>query len=312
MRPRTHNPAYYAPGRPYLDRVEVVLYPDAGARSAAQIAGDTDLLLFGAPTEFERLDAAPGIKALRTPSGQFLDVILGCKQPPFDDVRVRRALAMTLDRATLVDLVAEGLGSVGEDTPSNAAAYRFDKPVAAKAPDVAGAKKLLAEAGHPDGLRLTLVASDSPNTRTQLAVAMREMAKPAGFDISVQTMPHATFLDQVWRKGAFYIGLYNQQPTMDGIMSLLFTADAAWNETHWDNPAFDALVSEARRTADDGKRAELYGRAQEMMHDEVPALIPVFFDLLAARRDGVEGFVLHPRGAVFRMDEVWLSKPGKR
>ena len=44
------------------------------------------------------------------------------------------------------------------------------------------------------------------------------------------------------------------------------------------------------------------------MHDEVPVLVPVFFDLLAGIRDGVEGFRLHPRGAVFRLDEVWLSR----
>lgn len=305
------NPAYFDPARPLLDRIEVVLYPDAGARTAAQLAGDTDLLLFGQPTEFERLKGAAGQVGLRTASGQFLDVILGCKEKPFDDVRVRQALALTLDREALVELVAEGLGSAGADTPSNSA-YLFDRKLPGKAPDIVRAKKLLADAGYGRGVKATLVASDRPNTRTQLAVAIREMAKPAGFDINVQTMPHATFLDQVWRKGPFYIGLYNQQPTMDGIMSLLFTSDAAWNETNWNDAEFDKLVGEARRTADEGARRELYGRAQQRMYDQVPALIPVFFDLIAGRREGVEGFRLHPRGAVFRLDEVWLSSPSKR
>lgn len=306
------NPAYYDPARPLLDRVEVVLYPDPAARTSALIGGDTDLLLNGDPTQFDRMRNVKGIKPLRTPSGQFLDVILGCNQKPFDDVRVRRALALTLDREALVELVAEGLGSVGLDTPSNPAAYRFDRKMPGRKRDVAAAKKLLAEAGYPQGLTLTMVASDRPNTRTQLGVAIREMAKPAGFTINVQTMAHATFLDQVWRKHPFYIGLYNQQPTMDGIMSLLFTSDAAWNETNWNNKGFDALVGEARRTADDEKRRALYGQAQQLMHDEVPALIPVFFDLLAGIRDGVEGFFLHPRGAVFRLDEVWLSTAPRR
>ena len=305
------NPAYYDPARPMLDRIEVVLYPDAGARTAAQLAGDTDLLLFGQPTEFERIKGAAGQVALRTASGQFLDVILGCKEKPFDDVRVRQALALTLDREALVELVAEGLGSTGADTPSNSA-YHFDRKMPAKVPDIAKAKALLAEAGYARGVTATLVASDRPNTRTQLAVAMREMAKPAGFTINVQTMPHATFLDQVWRKGGFYIGLYNQQPTMDGIMSLLFTSNAAWNETNWNDAEFDRLVDEARRTADETARRDLYGRAQQRMYDQVPALIPVFFDLIAGRREGVEGFRLHPRGAVFDLDQVWLSSPPKR
>jgi peptide/nickel transport system substrate-binding protein len=305
------NPAYYNPERPLLDRVEVVVYPDSTARTSAQISGDTDLMLSVAPTEFARLRSASGNKVLRTASGQFLNVILGCNQPPFNDVRVRKALSLTIDRPTLVELVAEGLGSPGQDTPSNSA-YRFNRDLPAKKPDIAAARKLLAEAGHARGLDLTLIASDRPNTRTQLGVALREMAKPAGFNINVQTMAHATFLDQVWVKGAFYIGLYNQQPTMDGIMSLLYTSNAAWNETKWNNPRFDALIEEARRTGDEARRRDLYGQAQQLMHDEVPTLIPVFFDLLAAQRNHVQGFTLHPRGAVFRLDEVWLSEGAPR
>ena len=91
--------------------------------------------------------------------------------------------------------------------------------------------------------------------RTQLAVALREMARPAGFEIEVQTMPHATYLDQVWRKGSFYIGFYNMQATADGIFSLLYTSNAAWNETRWNNAEFDRLVEGARTTVDDGAAA---------------------------------------------------------
>jgi peptide/nickel transport system substrate-binding protein len=300
------NPDYYNPERPYLDRVEVQVFPDATARTAALLAGDSDLMLAAAPTDFARMEGAPGVKALRTGSGQFLNVIMGCNQKPFDDVRVRRALALTLDREAMVELAAEGLGTPGVDTPSNAA-YRFNTALPARKANIAEAKKLLAEAGYPRGLELTLVASDRPNTRAQLGVALREMAKPAGFNINLQTMAHATFLDQVWLKGPFYIGLYNMQPTMDGIFSLLYTSNAPWNEAKWNNAAFDRLVEDARGTADDTRRRELYAQAQKIMYDEVPTLIPVFFDLLAGIRSNVQGFTLHPRGAVYRIEEVSLS-----
>ncbi|MDJ0388540.1 ABC transporter substrate-binding protein [Roseomonas sp. E05] len=300
------NPDYYHPERPYLDRVEVQVFPDATARTAALLAGDSDLMLSAAPTDFARMEGAPGVKGLRTPSGQFLNVIMGCNQKPFDDVRVRRALALTIDREAMVELAAEGLGTVGADTPVNAA-YRFNTALPPREANIAEAKKLLAEAGYPRGLELTLVASDRPNTRAQLGVALREMAKPAGFNINLQTMAHATFLDQVWLKGPFYIGLYNMQPTTDGIFSLLYASSAPWNESKWNNASFDKLVEDARRTADDARRRELYARAQKIMYDEVPTLIPVFFDLLAGIRTRVQGFNLHPRGAVYRIEEVWLG-----
>lgn len=300
------NDAYYDRGRPYLDRVEMLVYPDATAEASALIAGDTDLMSSAQATEFPRLSSASGVTALRVPSGQFLNVNMGCDQKPFSDVRVRQALALTVDREAMVGFVAQGYGTPGNDTPLNPA-YHFYKALPLKKPDIAAAKKLLAEAGYPNGLDATLIASDKPSTRTQLGVALREMAKPAGFRIEVQTMPHATYLDQVWKKGSFYVGFYNMQATADAIFSLLYTSDAAWNETRWNNAAFDKLVSGARSTADEGKRRELYAEAQSLMHDQVPSVIPAFFDLLAAQRSYVQGYALHPRGAVFRLDYVSLG-----
>lgn len=300
------NEAYWDQPRPYLDRVDIVVYPDPTAEASAMISGDTDLMVAASAAEFERLSAAPGVVALRVPSGQFLNINMGCDQKPFSDVRVRRALALTVDREAMVGFVAQGYGTTGNDTPMSAA-YRFYAAQPQRGVDIAGAKRLLAEAGYPNGIDLTLIASDTPGTRAQLAVAVREMAKPAGFRITVQTMPHGTYLDQVWKKGAFYVGFYNMQATAEAIFSLLYTTTSAWNETRWNNGAFDALVAEGRGTGDEAVRRGAYARAQALMHDEVPSVIPAFFDLLAARRSYVQGHALHPRGAVFRLDAVSLS-----
>ncbi|MBV9783988.1 MAG: ABC transporter substrate-binding protein [Acidisphaera sp.] len=300
------NDAFYDPARPYVDRVEVVVYPDATAEASALISGDTDLMSAAAASEFARLSSSDGVTALRVPSGQFLNINMGCDKKPFSDVRLRQALALTVDREAMVGFVAQGYGTPGNDTPINPA-YRFYEALPLRPAQIAQAKTLLAQAGFPDGIDLTLVASDTPATRTQLGIAVREMAKPAGFRIDVQTMPHATYLDQVWKKGSFYVGFYNMQATADAIFSLLYTSDAAWNETRWNFPEFDRLVDEARVTTDEAKRRTLYGQAQTLMHDQVPSVIPVFFDLLAAQRSYVQGYKLHPRGAVFRLDWVWLG-----
>ena len=133
------------------------------------------------------------------------------------------------------------------------------------------------------------------------------MAKEAGININVQTMPHATYLEQVWKKGSFYVGFYNMQPTADAIFKLLYTSDAAWNETRWNNGAFDKVVNEARGITDEAKRKELYAEAQKLMNEDVPSIIPVFFDVLAAKRDWIAGFEVHPRASVFRLDYVSLT-----
>lgn len=300
------NPDYYDPARPYLDRIEVQVFPDISAEGSALIAGDVDIISTIQPTEFLRIDGTDGIDTLRTPSGQFCNINFGCDMAPFNDARVRKAIALTVDREAMVGFVTEGFGTPGNDTPLNAS-YQFFKGVKQREKNIAEAKKLLAEAGHANGLELTLIASDRPAVRTQLAVALREMAKEAGITINVQTMPHATYLEQVWKKGSFYVGFYNMQPTPDGIFKLLYTSDASWNETRWNNKAFDALVAEARGTVDPAKRTELYTKAQEIMNEDVPSIIPSFFDVLAAKRSWVQGFEAHPRASVFRLDYVSLA-----
>jgi peptide/nickel transport system substrate-binding protein len=305
------NDSFYDRARPYVDRVEVVVYPDPTAEASALISGDTDLMASAQPSEYPRLAAEPGVKALRVPSGQFLNVNMACDMKPFDDVRVRQALALTVDRKAMVGFVAQNYGTPGNDTPLSPA-YHFYKDISLKPRDIAAAKKLLAEAGYPNGLDVTLVASDTPATRTQLGIAMREMARDAGFRIQVQTMPHATYLDQVWKKGNFYVGFYNMQATADAIFSLLYTADAAWPETRWKNADFNHAIEQARLTTDEVRRRELYGQAQEVIRDGVPSVIPVFFDLLSGQRPYVQGYQLHPRGAVFLLDGVWLGEGAPR
>ncbi|MDU6730053.1 MAG: ABC transporter substrate-binding protein, partial [Bradyrhizobium sp.] len=105
------NPAYYDPARPALDRVEILVYPDRTAEASALISGDIDLMLSTTPGEYERLGKAAGVKALRVPSGQFLNVNMGCDQKPFNDVRVRQALALTIDRQAMAGFVAGGYGT---------------------------------------------------------------------------------------------------------------------------------------------------------------------------------------------------------
>jgi peptide/nickel transport system substrate-binding protein len=306
------NAEYYDPERPYLDRVEMHVYPDASAESSALMDGETDLSISTEPTEFLRMQGADGVDLMRVASGQFLNVNCGCDAKPFDDVRVRQALGYCVDREAMVNFVTEGFGTVGNDTPINASYYFFDKDLPIKTQDVEKAKALLAEAGYPDGIELTLIASDNPPIRTQMAVALREMAKPAGFTINVQTMPHATYLDQVWKKGNFYIGLYNMQPSADGIFKLLYTSDASWNETRWNNKEFDKLIADARGTTDEAVRADLYAKAQVLMNREVPSMIPCFFDILGAKRSWVQGYDVHPRGAVYLIDRAWLTEDAPR
>ena len=305
------NPNYYVRSRPYLERVEQIVYPDPTGLLAAFLNREIDLVTEVPPPEYGRILRTPGVDALRQVSGQFVNMVLRHDQRPFNDHRVRRALQLALDREQLVALLLEGYGTTAGDTPISAA-YRYYKALPPISRNLQEARNLLAEAGYPNGLRITLYAAESPPIRARLGVAVREMARPVGFDINVQTVAYDTYLSQIWRKANFYVGFYAMRPTEDQILRLLYTSDAAWNETQWNNARFDDLVNRARATTSVAQRRELYGQAQEMMRREVPAVIPVFMDLLAAKQAYVRNYRLHPLGTVHYLDRVWLAEGAPR
>jgi peptide/nickel transport system substrate-binding protein len=301
------NPNYFIKGKPYLDAVEMHLFPDLAAESANFLSGAVDVMLTVQQADFERISKSTGIKAQRVPSGRFVNITMRQDQKPWNDIRVRKALAMAVDRSTLVDIVLEGLGRPAYD---NLVSPEF--PFAIKTPEIkydpAAAKKLLAEAGYPNGLKVNLVASNRPAIRGQVAIALKQMALPAGFDITVEAMPHDTYLANVWMKGSFYMGYWGMQPTEDATFNLLLTSNASYEDTAWKNAKFDKLIADARSTTDNAKRADLYAQAQQLQLDETPYIVPIFEDILTASGKGAEDWTIAPLSRYFYVENVWLNK----
>ena len=297
---------YWQPGQPYLDGIEAVLFPDTNTEATALVNGETDFLLVGQPETWDQFTGAKGVVPIRTKTGGFLPLVMRQDVPPFNDVRVRRALALSLDRDALVQLVIEGNGRPAYDDPISPE-FRFYSAPPMKTQDIAAAKKLLAEAGYPNGLKVTLNCPNRPTTRTALGVAVREMARPAGFDIEVNTLPYDVYLANYWRKNNFYVSLYSMQATEDAFFALTLITQAPWNETAWNNKEFDETVAKAGASVDPAARRVLYAHAQKLIDDDLPYIIPFYQDILAARRDYVQGLMLHPRGNRFYLDQVWLS-----
>ena len=301
------NPDYFVEGRPYLDAVEQYLYPDLAAEAGAFLARQTDVMLEVGQADYGRIAGSSGVAAQRVKSGRYANLVLRMDTKPFDDVRVRRALAMSIDRPTLVDLVLDGLGRVAWDTPISPE-YPYYEPVPHVQHDPAGARKLLAEAGYPNGVKATLTCSDRPAIRQQLGIAVKELAQAGGFDIEVQTVPNDFYIANVWRKGPFYVGYWNMRPTEDIAFTLLFTTDGAFADSAWNSKQFDDVIAQARRTPDPAERKRLYTQAETLMTTDLPYIIPFFQDILTASRSDVRGYTVHPTQLDFPFEQVWLDR----
>jgi peptide/nickel transport system substrate-binding protein len=205
---------------------------------------------------------------------------------PLKDVRVRRAMSRAINRPAIVDRIMSGAAiPAGQLLPEG---FFGVSPNLKPDPfDPAGARKLLAEAGYPDGFRVTL---HSPNDRyvndEQIAQAVAQMLTQAGIDTRVEAMPSATFFTRA-TKLEFSLMLVGwgsgTGETSSPLRSLLATYDrdkgtGAANRGRYSNPKMDALVAQALVTVDDQKRAKLLAEACEVSMNDV-GIIPLHYQV---------------------------------
>jgi len=193
------NPDYFDKGRPYVDEYVILSTPDAATRMAAFRTGQSDIIWLASPSEVETIKKTNANATVQsyhntlTPFG----VALAQDKPPFNDVRVRRALSMAIDRQKQVDTVFEGHGILGWGVPY---IYYQDKPLTAASFGPwwqyrpAEAKKLLAEAGHPNGFETTLFYYEYfPQMTSQVQLVQQDLKRNLNINVKITKLDYTTY-----------------------------------------------------------------------------------------------------------------------
>jgi len=304
------NPNYFNKSLPYVDRLLATVYPDAVGEVNALKEGKTDIVWQVRPEQFALLDKAAGITVDEATTGTFVPIVMRADTPPFNDPRVRKALKLSLDRKTIVQAALGGHGAVGNDQPLPPTNPFHNTALKPPERDVAKARKLLAEAGHANGLKVTLHTSDARVGMLPLALITQQMAKEAGFDIEIQNTPWDVFLNTVWEKKPFYINNWFARPTTDTSIAPFFVSrdkGGSLNDYFYSNPAVDELLLAAQGELDTAKRRDLYHRAQALIAEDGPAVIAFFRNNITAYRTAVQGYRADP-GINLPAERIWLKK----
>jgi peptide/nickel transport system substrate-binding protein len=304
---------YYRTGRPFLDAVTLKIFPEPTTELTAFKSRETDMIWDVSPDLYREVATSPGVDALAVPGGTFANVILPSDKPPFNDNRVREALKYSVDRMAMLNAINAGQGELANDHPISTA-YRFYSKLPPRAPDLAKAKSLLRDAGHGSGVAFKLVAANSPPIREKTAVVLKEMARPAGFDIDVEVMAYDRYLAQVWNKGVPYIGFYATRPTADAILMKLYHPKEGLDEGRWAPSHAEAVqgLEQARETLDTERRRRLYAQFQKVSRDEGPFLLPFFRNELSSKWSYVRDFTLNASNFEVDLEEVWLTAEAPR
>ena len=203
--------------------------------------------------------------------------LINTTRPPLDDARVRRALAMSIDRESIVENVTKG-GQLPAYTltPPGVAGYY---PRAKIPYDVEAARRLLAEAGYPNGEGFPAfeLIYNTNESHQKIAVAIQQMWRQAlNIDVTLANQEWKVYLENqnnlnfdISRLG--WIGDYPDPNTFLD----MYVTDGGNNDTGWSNPTYDSLIARAARTADPDERLEVFQEAEAILMREVP-IIPIY------------------------------------
>jgi peptide/nickel transport system substrate-binding protein len=300
------NRSYWQPGKPYLDRI--VFRDIAGSVIGVQrlINGELDFVSELSPNDVRAISNNPAVVLAPIAVGRWYSLQWQVDKPPFDNAKLREAIAHAIDRRRLIDIIMGGKATVSE-SPTPPGLWWFDPSVKTYPYDPTKAKALLAEVGFPNGTTLTLSAPQI-SVFQQIDQLAQEQLSAVGIKIDLAPVSSSEWYDRIVKRATnFTPTRWVQRADPDGLLHLLFHSKGYQNTTGYNNPQVDSLLDRARSVTNQDERKKIYGEVQALLAKDIP-MLPLFFSTeYAAMRTSVGGFVWIP-DQIPRLAEVWKRK----
>ena len=293
------NPNYWRSGEPYFDTVTITDFSDSTAQVNALLGGQIDAMT-DLPASQVKIVQARSLAALVSKTGGWLPICMAIDMPPFDDVRVRQAMRLIVDRPGMIEQVASGYGFVGNDlyAPFDAG---YDHSLPQRKQDITEAKKLLKAAGKA-GMSVDLHTTNGAAGMVETATVFANQAQAAGIKINVVNDPN--YYGNRYLKLAFSIDFWGTRGYLNQVQQGSLP-NSPYNETHWPPKSgtgsnFISLYNQALAATDDAKRIEIEHQMQKLEYDNGGYIIPFFGDLIDGYSDKVKG--LRPSKGTLNLD----------
>ncbi|MCR9151370.1 MAG: ABC transporter substrate-binding protein [Rhodobacteraceae bacterium] len=271
------------------DVLELVVINDNTARVAALQSGQVDLIDRVPPRTAGLVARAPGVTVHQTSGPGHYVFIMHCNTAPFDNNDVRLALKYAINREELVEKILFGYGSVGNDTPINAA-YPLFTEMEQRTYDPDKAKFHMQQSGY-DGAILLRTSENSFPGAPDASALFQQSCAAAGINLEIKREPNDGYWSEVWNVQPFCTSYWGGRPTQDQMYTTAYLSTADWNDTKFNNEQFDQLLFAARAELDAGKRKQMYADMGTILHNEGGLICPMFNDFIDASSDRIAGWI---------------------
>lgn len=295
------NPKYWQSGLPKLDKLLFKVIPDNSARLIALQSGEIDFMATLNPSDLEAVTGNSDLQLISRPPINCAFFFLNTSKPPFDNVKVRQAINMAVNRQGIIDAFYNGKGIPAKSalSPSSWAYNAEMKPYEY---NLDAAKKLLAEAGYPDGLTFEL--SIRPEARpylpqpTKVAESIQADLAKIGVKVKILSFEGATYAQKVYNADhqmtAWGTGGNDPDPgplLINYFSTLYTTPPKAKNSSLYMNDKVTDLLVKGQNTVDMTERARLFQEAQQIIRDDAPIVPLIHSSSLMAAAKFVKNYI---------------------
>ncbi len=295
----------YWGGDVYLDQITYIDHGDDPAAQIAAFASDqVDTTYETGVEQVAAIKALPMLDLYETITAQTGIARFKVTEKPFDDKRVRQAIQACIDHDRLKTLLYGEYGASAEDHHVSPVHPEYAELPRLKQ-DYAKAKKLLAEAGHADGLKIRIDCVASPTWEQNACKAIAEMCRPAGIDVEINVMPGGTYWDR-WTTTPFGFTNWTHRPLGVQVYNLAYRSGVPWNESSYSNPEFDKLLDIAGTKIDPAARRADMAKLEKILQDDAVFVQSLWRSVFVAANKRVRGLYAHV-ALEHHYNKVWLA-----
>src|SRR6266851_890938 len=301
------NADYFEAGQPYVDGIEMTIASDDTARTAAVKTGTVDFIEYAPLKDIPSLKTDTSLSLAGDQNTNIRFVGLNVTRKPYNDLKVRQAIALAVDREAVLGPAVFGFGTPTlEIFPPGYWAGLGTKPPNA---DIAKAKQMLADAGYPSGFNTTILSWSQYSFLSNAAVVFQGQLKQIGVSADINLEENAAFIKD-YLDNNFDLTVSGTSGYVDpnDIYFRNFGTGQPSNAVRYSNPKADELIAAGVATTDQAKRKQVYQQLQQLLLDEAPWINLYIAQQFEAMKTYVKGYTHIPTGTNYTLKDVWLEK----